>query len=137
MASVVFLTSVVKALLAPVSPLENPLRVLTREGRVYDTECNTFATIVAENPCMTPELGCSPSPIIFNRFYFEGKVYAFRALPQVPLKLSESSYTCETSSSSGYCSGNTIQVCVRHPLFHYRCSHLSQSTSVDNSHIHP
>ncbi|KAJ7153304.1 hypothetical protein C8R46DRAFT_912582 [Mycena filopes] len=66
---------------------------------VYDDSCNVVDGLTTnENPCTTHIFGCSPPPIIFNRYTnsFNGLVYA-----------------CRTDPNSGSCGNDVISVCCR------------------------
>ncbi|KAF9541908.1 hypothetical protein CPC08DRAFT_824331 [Agrocybe pediades] len=68
---------------------------------IYDDSCNavdSLTTFLGQNPCDTTTFGCSPPPIIFNRYTntFTGLVYA-----------------CRTDPNSGKCGNDVISVCCR------------------------
>ncbi|KAI0786925.1 hypothetical protein C8Q75DRAFT_720314 [Abortiporus biennis] len=66
---------------------------------VYDDSCNQVDGLVTnENPCTEGIFGCSPPPIIFNRYTnsFTGLIYA-----------------CRTDPNSGVCGNDVISVCCR------------------------
>ncbi|KAJ7641985.1 hypothetical protein FB45DRAFT_988318 [Roridomyces roridus] len=66
---------------------------------VYDDSCNIVDSLTTNlNPCDQSTFGCSPPPIIFNRYTntFTGLVYA-----------------CRTDPQSGVCGNDVISVCCR------------------------
>ncbi|KAI0653514.1 hypothetical protein C8Q70DRAFT_927606 [Cubamyces menziesii] len=66
---------------------------------VYDHSCNAIdGLITEENPCDAGIFGCSPPPIIFDRYTnsFSGLIYA-----------------CRTDPNSGVCGSDVISVCCR------------------------
>ncbi|KAH9889471.1 hypothetical protein C8Q73DRAFT_159755 [Cubamyces lactineus] len=65
---------------------------------VYDDSCNAVDGLLTnENPCDQGIFGCSPPPIIFDRYTntFTGLIYA-----------------CRTDPNSGVCGSDVISVCV-------------------------
>ncbi|KAF8880227.1 hypothetical protein CPB84DRAFT_1687666, partial [Gymnopilus junonius] len=66
---------------------------------VYDDSCNIVdGLLTTENPCTEGIFGCSPPPIIFNRYTnsFTGLIYS-----------------CRTDPASGTCGNDVISVCCR------------------------
>ncbi|KAF1968340.1 hypothetical protein BU23DRAFT_541261 [Bimuria novae-zelandiae CBS 107.79] len=66
---------------------------------VYDDSCNAVDGLTTtKNPCTEGIFGCSPEPILFNRYTntFSGLVYA-----------------CRTDPQSGSCGRDVISVCCR------------------------
>ncbi|TFK60606.1 hypothetical protein BDN72DRAFT_850388 [Pluteus cervinus] len=66
---------------------------------IYDDNCNAVDSLTTTgNPCTSGIFGCSPPPIIFNRYTnsFTGLVYA-----------------CRTDPRSGVCGNDVISVCCR------------------------
>ncbi|KAJ7636511.1 hypothetical protein FB45DRAFT_828757 [Roridomyces roridus] len=66
---------------------------------VYDDSCNVVDGLTTnQNPCDEGIFGCSPPPVIFNRYTstFTGLVYA-----------------CRTDPNSGTCGSDVISVCCR------------------------
>ncbi|KAJ3506078.1 hypothetical protein NLJ89_g7070 [Agrocybe chaxingu] len=66
---------------------------------VYDANCNVVDGLTTTgNPCTQGIFGCSPAPIIFNRYTntFSGLIYA-----------------CRRDGRSGNCGSDVISVCCR------------------------
>ncbi|KAH6867445.1 hypothetical protein BKA70DRAFT_1494279 [Coprinopsis sp. MPI-PUGE-AT-0042] len=66
---------------------------------VYDTSCAAKDSLTTNlNPCTQGIFGCSPPPIIFNRYTntFTGLIY-----------------NCRTDPNSGSCGSDVISVCCR------------------------
>ncbi|KAJ7817407.1 hypothetical protein B0H13DRAFT_1662722 [Mycena leptocephala] len=66
---------------------------------VYDDSCNVVDGLnTNQNPCTEGIFGCSPPPIIFDRYTnsFSGLIYA-----------------CRTDPNSGVCGNDVISVCCR------------------------
>ncbi|KAJ7892902.1 hypothetical protein B0H14DRAFT_960933 [Mycena olivaceomarginata] len=66
---------------------------------VYDDSCNVVDGLTTnQNPCTEGIFGCSPPPVIFNRYTntFSGLIYA-----------------CRTDPNSGVCGNDVISVCCR------------------------
>ncbi|KAJ6548833.1 hypothetical protein B0H19DRAFT_952868 [Mycena capillaripes] len=66
---------------------------------VYDDSCNVVDGLTTnQNPCTEGIFGCSPPPIIFDRYTnsFSGLIYA-----------------CRTDPNSGVCGNDVISVCCR------------------------
>ncbi|KAF9556825.1 hypothetical protein CPC08DRAFT_669374 [Agrocybe pediades] len=66
---------------------------------IYDDSCNPVDSLTTnQNPCDSTTFGCSPPPIIFNRYTntFTGLVYA-----------------CRQDPNSGKCGNDVISVCCR------------------------
>ncbi|KAF9036753.1 hypothetical protein BJ165DRAFT_1532854 [Panaeolus papilionaceus] len=66
---------------------------------VYNDNCDVVDGLTTtENPCFSGTFGCSPPPIIFNRYTnsFTGLIY-----------------DCRTDPNSGKCGNDVISVCCR------------------------
>ncbi|KAK7706665.1 hypothetical protein SLS64_007496 [Diaporthe eres] len=66
---------------------------------IYDTNCRAIDSLTTTgNPCDSGMFGCSPPPIIFNRWRYNANGLWF---------------SCRTDSRAGSCGSDSISVCCR------------------------